>query len=164
MWADVDLVSGGLSINRGIVELVGDTGHIGPPKSRRSRRALSIGPESRKLLEKHRLQREAQLKSVGLELTLESQVCVMPDGRLMKPSALSHNCKPIMAKAGIECARFHDLRHTHATLLLESGVPVHVVQARLGHESIQATVDTYGHVLPASDFEASEVVEDRTLV
>ena len=55
--------------------------------------------------------------------------------------------------------RFHDLRHTHTSLLLASGVPVHVVQARLGHASIQTTVDTYGHVLPASDAEAGTALE-----
>ena len=44
--------------------------------------------------------------------------------------------------------RIHDLRHSHASWLLAQGVPIHIVQARLGHESIQTTVDTYGHLLP----------------
>ena len=52
-----------------------------------------------------------------------------------------------------------DLYHAHASLLLASGVSNHVVSARLGHASIQTTVDTYGHVLPASDAEAGRVME-----
>ena len=44
--------------------------------------------------------------------------------------------------------RIHDLRHSHASWLLGQGVPIHVVQARLGHENIATTVDTYGHLLP----------------
>ena len=44
--------------------------------------------------------------------------------------------------------RIHDLRHSHASILLGAGVPIHVVQVRLGHESIKTTVDTYGHLLP----------------
>ena len=67
----------------------------------------------------------------------------------------------IMKTCAIYVVRFHDLRHIHASLLLTSGVPVHVVSARLGHASIQTTVDTYGHVLPASDVEAGLVMERR---
>lgn len=51
--------------------------------------------------------------------------------------------------------RIHDLRHTHASWLLAAGVPVHVVQARLGHKSIQTTVDTYGHLLPDAQLAAA---------
>ena len=51
--------------------------------------------------------------------------------------------------------RIHDLRHSHASWLLAGGVPIHVVQARLGHESIQTTVDTYGHLLPDAQIAAS---------
>ncbi|MCY4655134.1 MAG: tyrosine-type recombinase/integrase [Dehalococcoidia bacterium] len=56
---------------------------------------------------------------------------------------------------GIEGVRFHDLRHTHASLLLAANVPIHVVQARLGHASIQITVDTYGHLMPNADAQAA---------
>ena len=53
------------------------------------------------------------------------------------------------AVAGIEPRpRIHDLRHTHASTLLAAGVPIHIVQMRLGHESIKTTVDTYGHLMP----------------
>jgi integrase len=51
--------------------------------------------------------------------------------------------------------RIHDCRHSHASWLLAAGVPIHVVQARLGHESIQTTVDTYGHLLPDAQLAAS---------
>ena len=79
----------------------------------------------------------------------------------MRPDSLSHGNKKIAEGCGLSGVRFHDLRHTHASLLLASNVPVHVVQARMGHESIQTTVDIYGHVLPASDFEAGRVMEER---
>lgn len=51
--------------------------------------------------------------------------------------------------------RIHDLRHTHASWLLAAGIPIHIVQARLGHESIQTTVDTYGHLLPDAQLAAA---------
>lgn len=54
-----------------------------------------------------------------------------------------------------QAPRIHDLRHTHASWLLANGVPIHVVQARLGHESIQTTVDTYSHLLPDAQLAAA---------
>ena len=51
--------------------------------------------------------------------------------------------------------RIHDLRHSHASWLLGQGVPIHVVQARLGHESIKTTVDTYSHLLPDAQIMAA---------
>ena len=47
--------------------------------------------------------------------------------------------------------RFHDLRHTHASLLLQLGVPIKTISARLGHASVTTTLDTYAHLLPAMD-------------
>ena len=76
----------------------------------------------------------------------------------MKPDALSHGYKAIAEGCGISAVRFHDLTHTHASLLLTSNIPVHMVQARMGHESIQTTVDTQGHVLPASGVEARKTM------
>lgn len=62
--------------------------------------------------------------------------------------------------------RFHDLRHTHATLLLKAGVPVHVVAQRLGHSSPELTLSIYSHVLPRQQSEAAaafaRLVEQRT--
>ena len=80
----------------------------------------------------------------------------------MFPDALSRGFKRIAERCGITDVRFHDLRHTHASPLLASGVPVHVVQARMAHERIQTTVDIGGHVLPASDVEAAKVMERQS--
>ncbi len=60
--------------------------------------------------------------------------------------------------AGIREGRLHDLRHSAASHLLSSGVPVHVVSARLGHSSPVVTLTTYGHILPRSDEQAAEVM------
>ena len=79
----------------------------------------------------------------------------------MKPDALSHGYKSIAKGRGIVGVRFRDLRHTHASLLLTYNIPIHVVQARMGHESVQTTVDTYGHVLPASDVEAGRIMKSQ---
>ena len=112
------------------------------------------------LLRAQRERREAQLSQAGLPFSLDTQVCIRSDGNLLKPALLSHAFRRLCKQAGISGVRFHDLRHTHATMLLAAGVPVHVVQARLGHESIQTTVDIYGHVLAPSDVEASAALDE----
>jgi integrase len=69
---------------------------------------------------------------------------------------------PLLARAGIEGIRFHDLRHTAATLLLLQGVHPKVVSERLGHARVQITLDRYSHVLPTMQKEAAEKL-DRLL-
>ena len=59
-----------------------------------------------------------------------------------------------------ETLRFHDLRHTQATLLIAKGVDIKTVQGRLGHESASTTLDMYAHILPSKDSEAAAVIEE----
>jgi hypothetical protein len=72
---------------------------------------------------------------------------------------VSRHFRPTLKKAGLPTIRFHDLRHTAATLLLQEGVPVTVVSKMLGHASAKMTLDTYAHVLPDSLDEASDAME-----
>ena len=67
--------------------------------------------------------------------------------------------KNLLKKAGLPDIRFHDLRHTAATLMLLQGVPVKVVQERLGHTQISLTLGTYAHVLPSMDKDAADKLD-----
>lgn len=74
----------------------------------------------------------------------------------------SRNWQPLMSaltEAGIAHFRFHDLRHTHVAWIVAGGAPLPHIQARLGHESITTTIDTYGDLLPAGDELISEIIE-----
>ena len=67
---------------------------------------------------------------------------------------------PAVIKAGIyPRPRIHDLRHTHASILLAQNVPINIVQARMGHESIQTTVNIYGHLVPDAGRIAAEAMQ-----
>jgi integrase len=62
--------------------------------------------------------------------------------------------------ADVPDIRFHDLRHTHATLLLSKGVNVKVISERLGHSNIKVTLDTYSHVLPSMQEEVARKLDE----
>lgn len=79
------------------------------------------------------------------------------DGSLFHPDTASTFHDRLVKAAGLPRITFHGLRHTHATILLANGVPVKVVSERLGHATVQITLDTYGHVIPGLQGQAVDV-------
>ena len=82
-------------------------------------------------------------------------VFIRPDGKPINPNAITLAFRRITRKAGLEHIRVHDLRHTHATLMLKAGAHPKIVSERLGHASVSITLDTYSHVLPSLQEEAA---------
>lgn len=82
-------------------------------------------------------------------------VCTDVDGRPIRPSRLTTAFRGLAALHGLKGVGLHDLRHTHATMLLEAGVDLKVVSARRGHSTIVLTADTYAHVTQKLDREAA---------
>lgn len=79
----------------------------------------------------------------------------------LNPSNLANRSfKPLLKRAGLPDIRFHDLRHTCATLLLGKGVHPKLVQELLGHATIAITLDTYSHVLPGMGDQIANAMED----
>jgi len=85
---------------------------------------------------------------LGLRLQEDDLVFSKPDGKLLDPSTITHTFKKILKRAGLPTLRFHDLRHTHASLMLKQGIHPKIVSERLGHSNIGITLDTYSHVMP----------------
>ena len=83
-----------------------------------------------------------------------------PDGTPTHPQLLSDAFKKLVHRSGLPRIRFHDLRHTHATLLLKAGVPIKVVSERLGHSTPGFTMATYQHILPGMQAEAAQTFAD----
>ena len=115
------------------------------------------------LLRDHSTRREATCRSMGSSLDLDEQILMWPDGRSMLPNSLSHAFSRIAQKAGLTGVRLHDMRHSHASLMLREGVPAKVIQERLGHASISTTMDLYAHLLPGIQEEAA-IKFDRAMV
>ena len=85
--------------------------------------------------------------------------CNSTGGPLRRTHFHVNQFKPLLATAGLPAMRFHDLRHTSATLLLAAGVHPKVVQERLGHSQIGITLDTYSHIVPTMQLEAASKLD-----
>jgi integrase len=82
-------------------------------------------------------------------------VFAQKNGKPIQPTEMHRNYRKIIDSSELPYIRFHDLRHTHATLMLQQGVHPKVVSERLGHSTIGITMDTYTHVLPNIQKEAA---------
>ena len=98
------------------------------------------------LLRRHREQAEAARSVGGETLSPNALVFSHPDGRPISPHTVSHAFTRIARGAGIQGARLHSLRHSHASLLLAQGADLEDIQARLGHSTIAITGDLYAHL------------------
>lgn len=98
--------------------------------------------------------REAPLK--------RNLVCCLPDGTPITSGILQHHFHEVLCSCGLPSIRFHDLRHTNATLMLRHNVPAKIVSSMLGHSSIGITMDTYSHVM--TDMQAGAVGVMDTLL
>ena len=139
-WRDIDLDAGTLTV-RTTRTLVGDQVVEGPPKSARSRRVLPLDPRTVEVLGRHWKQQTRQALD-GVWGPVE-YVFTDPNGQPLHPAWVSRRFAEILDRLGLPPIRFHDLRHTSASLGLAAGESLKAVSARLGHSSIVVTADTY---------------------
>lgn len=152
-WSDVDLGVGKLSVCQTLIECNGAF-HFGPPKSRSGVRSIRLPELAIAALRDHlRMQKDAGLDKA------ETVFCDSVGGPLRKSNFANRHFKPLLKRLELEGFRFHDLRHTSATLLLAQGVHPKIVQTHLGHSQISLTLDTYSHVLPSMDEDAANKVD-----
>lgn len=149
-WEDVDLKAATISVRRTLVDLKGQV-YLAETKTKRSRRSIKLPVEAVEALQEHR-------KRMMVEgLAGCTFVFCTPSGGPVRRAAFHKNkFKPLLASAGLPEIRFHDLRHTSATLMLAAGVHPKVMQERLGHSDINITLDIYSHVLPAMQQDAAD--------
>lgn len=132
------------------------------PKSPHGRRPVALSPSLALLLRRHKAEQEAQRLLLGKPLTEDDFVFAHVNGSPLDPDVVTHAFAKVVRRAGLPHMRLHDLRHSHATLMLKQGVHPKVVSERLGHAKIAITLDTYSHVLPGLQEEAAECF-DRIL-
>jgi integrase len=148
-WQDVDLLLLQTSINRTLHQVKGGRTIFRQPKTEKSRRLIALTPSTVALLQEYRDSQNILRESLGYaKLTENDLVFCQYDGKPFLPNTVTHNWIKLVRRAGLSGIRLHDARHTHATLMLKQGIHPKIVQERLGHSSIQITLDTYSHVAP----------------
>ena len=151
-WCDLDLDAKRLSVRQALVSIAYDV-EISDVKTGTGRRTIDLDPVTIDVLKAWRIQRAEE--NGGIEPRGEELVFVKPDGSWIHPQSFSQVLDRKVAKLDVPTISLHDLRHTHATLLLKAGVHVKIVSERLGHANVAFTMSVYQHVLPGMQAEAA---------
>ncbi len=159
-WQDVDLKNGTLSVRR---TLTRDGGRviIGEPKTKKSRRSISLTPRAVEALGAHLERQLREIEILGDRYEDRGLLFATDTGGPVNPSNLrQRSFAPLLQKAKLPHVRFHDLRHTCATLLLSKGTHPKFVQELLGHATVAITLDTYSHAVPGMGKQTAKAMED----
>jgi integrase len=156
-WRCLDLETARLSVERQLLPTRGGGVSFGPPKSARSRRTIALDNETVAVLRNHRATQLLERDFAGDAYSDQDLVFAEALGGLIRPQWLTKRFGELRKAAGIPTGTLHTLRHTAATLMLTSGIPVHIVAARLGDDP-KTVLGTYAHLLPQSDELAAERV------
>jgi integrase len=155
-WSSVDLAAGSLSVVASVEQTRTGT-RLKAPKNGKGRNVAmpSLLIEE---LRRYRLAESERLLALGVRLTDDHNVALREDGNQWIPLKLTSAFRTFALQHHVGI-RFHDLRHSHATQLLASGVHPKVAQERLGHSSIAMTIDLYSHILPGMQEQAVGLVD-----
>ncbi len=147
-WSDVELERGMLRVVRTLTYVTGHGCVEGEPKTAKSKRNIMLPRFVIDTLKRHRVSQLEKRLAAGVAWVDRDLVFPDDDGDFLVSTTLLRRFYKLLQEIGLPRIRFHDLRHSAATLLLSMGVQMKVVQELLGHSSIDITADIYSHVLP----------------
>ena len=145
-WEDLDLQQGTLRVQRQVSRINGKVVEA-PLKTKNSYRSISLGADAVEILKEQR-------KKCGSS----PYVFPSPTGGPISPDSVIQMLHRVLKRAGLPKVRFHDLRHTFATVALQNGVDIKTVSGMLGHYSAGFTLDTYAHVTTQAQREAAKTM------
>ena len=145
-WEDIDFKHANLRVKRQIARVNGEVAEA-PLKTKNAYRTLPLSADAISVLMQQRR------KTGNSEWVFPS-----PTGGPMSPDSVLHMLHRVLKRAGLPKVRFHDLRHTFATLALQNGVDIKTVSGMLGHFSAGFTLDTYAHVTTSAKREAAKTM------
>jgi integrase len=158
-WRDIDLDMMSISVSQVLYKRRGIC-HFKEPKTTHSRRRVAMTPKLALFLREYRAERESLYWHIGYPLTLDSLVFANVEGKPFDPSVLSHSFAKVVEQARLENVRFHDLRHTFASLMLLRGAKPKVISEALGHSSVAFTMDVYSHIIDGMQEDAMALLDE----
>jgi len=158
-WRDVDLDLLSISISQVLYKRRGAC-TFKEPKTSGSSRRIAMTSKLALFLREYKAERESLSLHLGRLLSLDDLVFASIDGKPIDPSTLTHTFGRIVLQAGLGRVRFHDLRHTFASLMLLRGAKPKVISEALGHASVAFTMDTYSHIISGMQEEAMALLDE----
>ena len=159
-WSDVDWEKSMLRVERQLQPVSFNGGALAPTKTKSGRRQIKLGKGLLAMLELHRQRQETQKLLAGDRWKENGMIFTTSIGTYIDQTKVSREFKRILREADLPDIRFHDLRHTSLSFLLDRGTPVNTVQNRAGHSKASITTDIYGHSMAHSQDEAAEDIEE----
>ncbi len=159
-WEDIDFERRTLQVNRQVLHTKGGGFVFTEPKSTSGKRSVIVGEKALAVLADQReminaFRRQANGSWKELNLVFPSNA-----GTPLTPSNIRRAFRKVLKASSVPKIRFHDLRHTAASLMLNHGVPVLIASRRLGHSKASITMDVYGHLMPNKQEEAAELLDN----
>ncbi len=158
-WRDVDLDLLSISVSQVLYKRRGVC-QFKEPKTEHSRRCVAMTPKLALFLKEYRAERESLYWQLGKPLTLDSLVFPSVEGRPIDPGVLSHSFNRTARQAGLENVRFHEMRHTFASLMLLREAKPEVISETLEHSSVAFTMDTYFHIIEGMQEDAMALLDE----
>ena len=159
-WPDVDLEAATVSVRRTRTRVSYEMSEAARTKTRAGTRVIDIDPTTVAVLRRWANAQKAERLAWGPGYTDSGYVFTAEDGRPVHADHVAQRFSRLVKAAGVPVIRFHDVRHTHASLLLARGTPVLDVSRRIGHASAAMTLDVYGHVIPGQGQRAAAAFAD----
>jgi integrase len=148
-WRDIDMDAGRLSVQVALIR-TGKAWYLAEPKTDHSRRNISLPQRAVRSLRAHATGQKRQRLEAGAAWEDHALVFTNQWGEPLNGAHVTERLfKPLLRRAGLPAIRFHDLRHTAATIMLLQGINPRLVAERLGHSGVAITLDRYSHVLPS---------------
>ena len=158
-WRDVDLDAGRLVVEQALEQTTALGIRVKAPKTRSGRRTISIPPHMVSELRAHRKAQAEQRLASGLGKAPDgSPVLARHDGSYESPTAITQKWIWSVRAVGMPDVTLHSLRHTHASMLIASGMDILTISRRLGHSSPTITLGVYGHLIHGTDDKAAEII------
>jgi len=158
-WRDIDLDMCSISVSR-VLYIRKGVCEFKEPKTAHSRRRVAMTPKLACFLREYKLERETLYRHLGKELSLDDLVFASVEGEPIDARVLSHAFGRMVKKANLDGVRFHDLRHTFASLMLMRGAKPKVISEALGHASVAFTMDTYSHIIEGMQSDAMALLNE----